>query len=122
MTMAQACVYCGSRQSLTIDHLVPRIRGGSDEADNLVYACRRCNSSKGGRDLVEWMRAKEQFPSILLLRRYLKIVARYCEKHGYGDIALSECENLDLPFDPRILPTMFPPLIELKLWMEPAEG
>jgi hypothetical protein len=45
----RACRYCGSTQDLTIDHVVPRCQGGGDEADNLVVACRSCNSRKGGR-------------------------------------------------------------------------
>jgi len=41
------CVYCGSRDALTIDHVVPRSHGGRDTWDNLVTACQKCNSRKG---------------------------------------------------------------------------
>ena len=44
-----ACRYCGSTSDPTIDHVVPRVRGGGDEGENLVVACRRCNSRKGAR-------------------------------------------------------------------------
>lgn len=44
-----ACRYCGSERNLSIDHVVPRIQGGSNELENLVVACRSCNSRKGGR-------------------------------------------------------------------------
>jgi 5-methylcytosine-specific restriction endonuclease McrA len=44
-----ACRYCGSTSWLSIDHVIPRAQGGSDEADNLVVCCRSCNSRKGGR-------------------------------------------------------------------------
>lgn len=44
-----ACRYCRSTDDLSIDHVVPRCQGGTDESDNLVVACRRCNSRKGGR-------------------------------------------------------------------------
>jgi 5-methylcytosine-specific restriction endonuclease McrA len=44
-----ACVYCQSTEDLTIDHDLPQSRGGTDEADNLLTACRSCNASK--RDL-----------------------------------------------------------------------
>lgn len=44
-----ACRYCGSGDDLTVDHVVPRCRGGSDRLENLVVACRSCNSRKGGR-------------------------------------------------------------------------
>jgi 5-methylcytosine-specific restriction endonuclease McrA len=44
------CQYCGQRPSvLTIDHIVPRHRGGRHSWDNLVTACPSCNRRKGGR-------------------------------------------------------------------------
>ena len=47
------CVYCGNEAS-TIDHVVPIERGGHNLQQNLVAACRSCNSSKGNRLLEEW--------------------------------------------------------------------
>jgi 5-methylcytosine-specific restriction endonuclease McrA len=44
-----ACVYCGKRDSLTLDHVLPRSRGGRDSWDNLVTACQKCNTEKGDR-------------------------------------------------------------------------
>jgi 5-methylcytosine-specific restriction endonuclease McrA len=41
------CVYCSSRQDLTLDHVVPRSRGGDSTWTNLVTACRSCNTKKG---------------------------------------------------------------------------
>lgn len=43
------CQYCGSRIQLTIDHILPKSRGGQDTWENLVTACIRCNNSKGNR-------------------------------------------------------------------------
>jgi 5-methylcytosine-specific restriction endonuclease McrA len=44
------CQYCGVRgRDLTLDHVVPRHRGGRHTWDNLVSACRACNHRKGGR-------------------------------------------------------------------------
>ena len=46
------CLYCGGEyldRELTRDHVMPRSRGGSDEWDNVVAACRRCNHRKGNR-------------------------------------------------------------------------
>jgi 5-methylcytosine-specific restriction endonuclease McrA len=44
------CVYCGATHlPLTIDHVVPRVRGGRDEWDNLVCCCTYCNNKKGDR-------------------------------------------------------------------------
>jgi hypothetical protein len=41
------CQYCGSRSKLTIDHVVPRSKGGGDTWENLVVACSSCNTKKG---------------------------------------------------------------------------
>ena len=45
------CQYCGSTRKLTIDHIVPKSKGGSDDWDNLVVACSSCNIKKGDRYL-----------------------------------------------------------------------
>lgn len=42
------CRYCGD-SATTVDHVVPRIRGGSDDPANLAAACESCNYSKGAR-------------------------------------------------------------------------
>lgn len=47
---AYICQYCAEtpgRQFLTVDHVIPRSRGGSHDWDNLVTACTRCNQKKG---------------------------------------------------------------------------
>ncbi|MGB3404458.1 MAG: HNH endonuclease [Microcoleaceae cyanobacterium] len=43
------CQYCGSPKHLTIDHVLPRSRGGRHTWDNVVAACGRCNAFKGSR-------------------------------------------------------------------------
>lgn len=43
------CQYCGARERLTIDHVLPRSRAGKDTWENLVTACTSCNSRKGSR-------------------------------------------------------------------------
>jgi len=42
------CHYCGGPAD-TVDHVIPKSQGGSDDAGNLVAACTSCNSAKGGR-------------------------------------------------------------------------
>ena len=44
------CAYCGKAAS-TIDHVVPRSRGGVDSWENLVACCLRCNNAKGDKTL-----------------------------------------------------------------------
>ncbi len=44
------CQYCGKTDlPLTIDHIIPRSRGGEYSWENLITACPRCNSKKGNR-------------------------------------------------------------------------
>ena len=49
---ATTCCYCGREAKLSLDHLMPQLKGGPDAADNITYACRSCNSSKGPKDMV----------------------------------------------------------------------
>jgi 5-methylcytosine-specific restriction endonuclease McrA len=43
------CQYCGSHDRLTIDHVLPKSRGGREIWENLVAACVPCNNGKGNR-------------------------------------------------------------------------
>jgi len=46
------CQYCGNRlpgSQLSLDHVIPRSRGGSTSWENVVCACLKCNVKKGGR-------------------------------------------------------------------------
>jgi 5-methylcytosine-specific restriction endonuclease McrA len=46
------CQYCGRqppRKDLTVDHILPRSRGGHTAWENVVTACQRCNGRKGNR-------------------------------------------------------------------------
>lgn len=56
------CQYCGTQtHDLTLDHVIPRHRGGMHTWDNLVTACKHCNHRKGGK-LVDEARMRLQRP------------------------------------------------------------
>jgi 5-methylcytosine-specific restriction endonuclease McrA len=44
-----ACQYCGSNSNLTVDHVVPRAKGGVSSWENIVASCAPCNRRKGDR-------------------------------------------------------------------------
>ncbi|MDQ6775433.1 MAG: HNH endonuclease [Actinomycetota bacterium] len=41
------CQYCGARSNLTVDHVIPRSKGGASSWDNIVASCAPCNLRKG---------------------------------------------------------------------------
>ncbi|MCD6162162.1 MAG: HNH endonuclease [candidate division Zixibacteria bacterium] len=44
------CQYCGCKvEHMTVDHVIPKIRGGKDVWENLVASCQKCNNRKGQR-------------------------------------------------------------------------
>jgi len=45
------CQYCGSQKRLTIDHVIPKSRGGQDTWENMVVACSSCNIKKANTPL-----------------------------------------------------------------------
>jgi hypothetical protein len=47
------CLYCGSKENLTLDHVVPRSKGGTNSWNNLATCCNRCNVLKGDKSLEE---------------------------------------------------------------------
>jgi 5-methylcytosine-specific restriction endonuclease McrA len=53
-----SCVYCGDSvengAQLTLDHVRPHSKGGSNEASNLVTCCHRCNCSRGNRSVAKF--------------------------------------------------------------------
>jgi hypothetical protein len=106
------CSYCGSTENLALDHILPKKYGGKDVGENLVYACRACNSSKGKKDLMEWMSSKDIFPPLMVLRRYLKLVIEYCVNNDLMECKIKEVEQ-QLPFNLSFIPVNFPKPNEL---------
>jgi 5-methylcytosine-specific restriction endonuclease McrA len=47
------CQYCGRTSHLTVDHVVPRSRGGTSAWENIVTSCAPCNRRKGDRTPIE---------------------------------------------------------------------
>jgi len=115
MILPQACCYCASKENLSVDHLIPTKKGGRNVGDNLVWACRSCNSSKCAIDALDWLSARKQFPPLLLLRRYLKLAVEICKER---EIMNSPLEGVQyLPFSLLAVPLAYPKPSELRLWV-----
>ena len=110
----RACVYCGATKNLSADHIIPPSKGGLESGDNLVLACRSCNSSKRDHDLLEWwQRTRGTFPPLMLLRRYLKLALEHATER---DLLGRDLDDLpDLPFGANKIPRRYPVPAELRL-------
>ena len=77
------CQYCGVRgRDLTLDHVIPRHKGGKHTWENLVSACRACNHRKGGKTLEESRMHLHRMPFQPRVSTYY-IVHQYL--HAFGE-------------------------------------
>mgnify|MGYP001223738719 CR=1 FL=1 len=60
------CAYCGSEKNITIDHVIPRSKGGKDSTENMVCCCHACNQDKAHSPWQEWYFEQDFFS----LQRY----------------------------------------------------
>lgn len=76
------CVYCGSNKNLTLDHVIPQSKGGKDSWDNLVTACRTCNSEKADLTLEEYGKEipEPKRPHYLMLMKSVDEIPESWEK------------------------------------------
>ena len=54
------CGYC-EELATSLDHVIPRFKSGSSNRNNLVPACRRCNTAKASIKMEEWYQQQEFF-------------------------------------------------------------
>lgn len=107
------CAYCGNSANSS-DHLIPRAAGGFDDSANLVLCCKHCNSSKGSKDLMEWMSENDKFPSLPILNKYLMLCFHICEKNNLLKASLQDPTIKSLPFNIFALPLEYPPYEQFK--------
>lgn len=53
------CFFCDSPNAQTLDHLIPKAKGGTEHDSNLVGCCARDNASKGCEDALQWFRRQK---------------------------------------------------------------
>jgi 5-methylcytosine-specific restriction endonuclease McrA len=59
------CFYCQISEATTIDHMIPKVKGGSNRIDNLIGACYGCNQEKGALTCDEYL--------VIVNKRFSKI-------------------------------------------------
>lgn len=93
--LKKECVFCGSTENLSTDHLIPKNRGGNDSADNLVLSCKSCNSSRGDKGIFEWLGLKNK-DSLhrIVAGKYLKELLRIHQENGTLEITKSNINEL----------------------------
>ena len=111
----RVCMHCGKYAAkYHMDHLLPQSRlDGVFVECNQVRSCESCNLSRGNKDLMIWHRQKQTFPSLSILRRFLKVSFRVSERMGILDVSEEEARQNGLPFVPSALPRRFPPVRDL---------
>jgi 5-methylcytosine-specific restriction endonuclease McrA len=62
--LRQSCIYCGSPDRISIDHIIPLARGGRHSIGNLAPACFDCNTRKSARFVTEWRLNKPRADSL----------------------------------------------------------
>jgi len=93
--LPRECVYCGASENLSTDHLIPQNRGGGNSADNLVLACKTCNSSRGDKGIFEWLGLeKKDELHRLVAGKYLKQLLQIHQIEGTLEISKLEIEKL----------------------------
>lgn len=79
------CVYCerDNPNQLTLDHVIPKSKGGKDRWDNLVTCCFDCNQRKGNLTVEEWGKdePKPQQPHYLMLLKTTKEIPNEWKKY-----------------------------------------
>lgn len=108
------CGYCGVDESatgaeLTVDHYQPRSAGGTDDLENLVYACHTCNQYKGDY----WPSPEEEAAGHFVLHPQRHDVSLHLRENE----ATGELEPLTLTgaFHVRLLRLNRPPLLAHRL-------
>jgi hypothetical protein len=79
------CVYCGEDEirAMTIDHVIPKSKGGKDTWDNLVTACKPCNSEKNDLTIEEWGKEhpNPKRPHYLMFIKHLGTIPKDWEQY-----------------------------------------
>ena len=82
------CQYCNtpySKQSLSLDHVIPLSKGGKTNWENIVAACQKCNTQKGNKMIMKPKRMpyRPDYYELVNNRKQLEIEVRHNSWHDY---------------------------------------
>ena len=80
------CQYCGSREPpMTVDHIIPKNKGGKDTWENLVCACAKCNGNKGHRTPenahMQLLRKPKKPNYLMFIRNFVGVQNEKCKPY-----------------------------------------
>jgi hypothetical protein len=70
------CVYCGkplNRAQITIDHVIPTCRGGSNQPSNKAPCCTECNQDKGHLTAAEYLAVRHNRADLKAMKRAVAV-------------------------------------------------
>src|SRR4051794_20739979 len=84
------CIWCGralvaADPEATLDHLIPRLKGGPTWPENELAACRSCNGARGHFGPVQWLRVCDErgwHPDRAIIKRQLEQLELAIERRG----------------------------------------
>jgi hypothetical protein len=101
--VAGRCAFCDSTDELSLEHLFPRHFGGPDDEKNVMWVCRKCNSSKDSKRPYEYWTtqngleaAKYEMPR-LVEGKYLKFLYETLSKSAYLDFSIEKIRDRICP-------------------------
>jgi hypothetical protein len=93
--MPNQCIYCGSTADISYDHLISRNCGGPDIPDNVVMACKGCNSSKGDKGIYKWFTLDRRYEVPRVVEgKYLKLLYKLHSVVGTLDAGRRDIKRL----------------------------
>jgi len=81
------CAYCGSKQNLQQEHILPVVKQGRYVKNNIIPACKKCNSSKWANSLMGWYLCKDFFDKNRL-HKIVMFISEYANQSGRLNITI----------------------------------
>ena len=87
------CAYCRNERATTVDHIIPKSKGGTSFKDNLLPCCVSCNRSKGSENWLEWYSKQEFYNKVVqeLIEEWIENAEYKHDYHEWFDSRATIC-------------------------------